>query len=165
MENSIAVANAFIKIAKDHGRPLVLTKLLKLLYFAHGWHLALFDEPLLEEEFQAWQFGPVIPSVYSAFKDSSMKVKEQPVPYFFDGKTSWIYPSITPSKEDLVIELLNKIWEVYGSFTAHQLSDMTHEPDTPWTRIRNRKPKTPRDAVIPNDLIQAYFKKKEASNG
>ena len=54
--NAIAVANYFIDKAKADGVPLTHMKLQKLIYFAHGWHLALYGEPLIDEEIQAWEF-------------------------------------------------------------------------------------------------------------
>lgn len=58
-----AIANFFIDRHKRHGiSPL---KLQKLIYMAHGWHLALLDKPLVEDEApEAWKFGPVFASVY-----------------------------------------------------------------------------------------------------
>ncbi|MFK5281891.1 Panacea domain-containing protein, partial [Lacticaseibacillus paracasei] len=43
-------------------------KLLKLLYYAQGTCLALLDRPLFSETIEAWRHGPVVPSVYQAFK-------------------------------------------------------------------------------------------------
>ena len=53
-----AVANYFLARAKESGETLSPMKLQKLIYFAHGWHLAVFDAPLLDEEVQAWDYGP-----------------------------------------------------------------------------------------------------------
>lgn len=42
----------------------------KLLYVAHGWHLALYDAPLIADEYlEAWQYGPAYASVYYEFRD------------------------------------------------------------------------------------------------
>ena len=46
----------------DAGR----VKVQKLLYYAQGYHLAIHREPLFDDEIQAWQYGPVVPSVYRA---------------------------------------------------------------------------------------------------
>jgi uncharacterized phage-associated protein len=55
-----AIANEFIKVAKRNGVLLTPMKLQKLVYFAHGWYLALLGKPLINEPVEAWKFGPVI---------------------------------------------------------------------------------------------------------
>ena len=69
MTNSaVAVANYFVRKSLETGKELTPMKVLKLVYIAHGWNLALYDEPLISDSIQAWKFGPVIPSVYQAFR-------------------------------------------------------------------------------------------------
>ena len=55
-----AIANYFLKHRKRFKRkgPITQMKLHKLVYFAHGWHLALKGEPLIDETLQAWDYGP-----------------------------------------------------------------------------------------------------------
>ncbi|WP_184090282.1 type II toxin-antitoxin system antitoxin SocA domain-containing protein [Sphingomonas xinjiangensis] len=43
-------------------------QLLRLVYIAHGWSLGLLNEPLVNEEPEAWQHKPVFPAVYRAFR-------------------------------------------------------------------------------------------------
>lgn len=43
-------------------------KLQKLLYYQQGFHLAYFGTPLFNEDIVAWQYGPVVPEVYEAYK-------------------------------------------------------------------------------------------------
>ena len=40
---SEAVANKFVEIARAKEVEMTLMQLLKLVYFAHGWHLAVID--------------------------------------------------------------------------------------------------------------------------
>jgi len=40
----------------------------KLVYFCEGWHLAVFGESLVQEQFEAWQRGPVVPDLYHSLK-------------------------------------------------------------------------------------------------
>src|SRR5215469_12461877 len=56
----------------DEARGALITNLAlqKLLYFAHGQHLIETKEPLVTGYFEAWQFGPVHPAAYSAFKSA-----------------------------------------------------------------------------------------------
>ena len=63
-----AIANYFLEKAKAEGNSLTPMQVQKLVYFAHGWYLGLFGEPLIKESVQAWSYGPVIPSLYQEFK-------------------------------------------------------------------------------------------------
>ena len=63
MHSSLAIANEFIR--RSLAAPeieLTQMKLQKLVYFAHGWNLVASDgDPLVEDEVQAWDYGPVFP--------------------------------------------------------------------------------------------------------
>jgi len=50
------------------GDDMTHLKLQKLIYFAQAWHLANTGEPLFREDMQAWTHGPVVPSVWHAYK-------------------------------------------------------------------------------------------------
>ena len=68
---AVVVANYFVEKGKADKKNIDLLKLVKLVYIAHGWHLGLYDEidrPLIREDVEAWKYGPVVRSVYDAFK-------------------------------------------------------------------------------------------------
>jgi uncharacterized phage-associated protein len=95
-------------------------KLQKLLYYAQGLHLALHDEPLFEEAIHAWQHGPVVPSVYRAFKK-------------FGAGPIEISDNTAPVKlTKRVRETLDEVHTVYGQFSAWRLREMTHN-EPPWS--------------------------------
>lgn len=52
-----SVANYFLERASKEGRALTALQMNYLLYLAHGWHLAYFDKPLLNEGFLAGRHG------------------------------------------------------------------------------------------------------------
>src|SRR5215510_7158653 len=67
--DSKAAANWFL----DLGQPLTPMKLQKLVYFAHGWSLALTGVPLIKDAVEAWRYGPVIPALYHEFKHNGAR--------------------------------------------------------------------------------------------
>ncbi|MDC4872757.1 DUF4065 domain-containing protein, partial [Acinetobacter baumannii] len=70
MKSALQVANKIIESGKNKNPPQYYTpmQLLKLVYIAHGWMLALFNRPLFNEKVEAWKYGPVIPELYEAVK-------------------------------------------------------------------------------------------------
>lgn len=154
MERPIAIANYFIGKAIDEGQDMTLMKLIKLVYIAHGWHLGIKGEPLLPEAVQAWQYGPVVPSIYQEFKRyGSRKITQLEL----DLET-FTYPCV----EDVELKkFLDKIWSVYGKMDALQLSALTHQPNTPWDNVWNKNQgKFIKSMPIPNDLIEQHYKQK-----
>jgi uncharacterized phage-associated protein len=161
--SALAIANEFIRLAQDSGRPLTPMKLQKLVYFAHGWYLGLTGRPLINEPIEAWKFGPVIPSLYHKLKCYRGEYVTHPVtdedtwgdlldPYEIDEFS--IDDGPDPEENDLAKAFVKKVWEVYGSFSAVQLSNLTHAEDSPWFQTKGKeKPRTP----IDQELIKKYF--------
>lgn len=117
------VANYFLNFAaKDEtsGELLSNLKLQKLVYYAQGFSLAIYNKPLFPEPIEAWTHGPVVPDLYRRFKDFG----GSPIPPPADFDASAIF-----SGEE--IELLDEIYNMYGQFSAWKLRNMTHE-DAPW---------------------------------
>ena len=167
--NSLAVANYFLKLAKAQGTHLSPMKLQKLVYYAHGWHLALKDEPLIDEQVEAWPYGPVIRSLYREFRgygNHDITDKGSYYRYVRNPDGRLVPEIVTPvlSKEDpdgkFATALLDKVWDVYGKFSAIQLSNKTHEEGTPWKQVFDQyQGHLPKGTDIPIDLIKAYFRK------
>ena len=65
---TIAIANEFLELAAREGVSLSQMKLQKLVYFAYGWSLALRGDPLVNEQVECWDYGPVFPSLYRRTK-------------------------------------------------------------------------------------------------
>ena len=156
--SSLAVANTFIDIAKKEDKLLTPMKLQKLVYFAHGWYLALEEKPLIHEQVEAWKYGPVIPTIYHEFKVYGTNgIKKQAYESQLDESFNIITTKpIVEDKETL--EFLDKIWDTYGHFSGIQLSNATHEPDTPWSKTWGDGD-IPQGTDINNDTIKEYFTK------
>ncbi|MBX9704401.1 MAG: DUF4065 domain-containing protein [Silvanigrellaceae bacterium] len=64
-----SVANKMLEIASERGNVLTPMQLIKLVYLAHAWMLALHRRPLAKEAVEAWKYGPVIPQLYHEIKN------------------------------------------------------------------------------------------------
>lgn len=122
-------------------------KLLKLVYIAHGWYLAIKDRPLIKETVQAWQYGPVIPAVYYQYKEYGKNYI--PVSGRYAGEMS---------DEDETF--VSKVVNVYKQLDGLQLSALTHESDTPWHKTiqTNSQGEVHHGLTISEDVIKEYYK-------
>lgn len=134
---ALDIANKIIsKTDLEHGDTISNLKLQKMMYYQQGFHLAYFGTPLFDEDIVAWQYGPVVPSVYKEYKS-------------FESN------SISTSKEGISLsddeeELFNNVYEEYNQFSAVALMKMTHE-ESPWKT-------TEINSVISRDKMMAFFK-------
>ncbi|WMY91917.1 Panacea domain-containing protein [Snodgrassella communis] len=127
-----AVVNTLLERAEKHGVcDMTPMKIQKLLYYAQAWYLKLSKTPLIDEYFSRWQYGPVIPSLYHNLKVNGNSVVKNKLGNILmnDGNIQYIQPSIEDAD---VIAFLDKILEIFGDFTALELSDMTHQKGTAW---------------------------------
>ena len=147
-----AIANFFLE--KDPG--LTQMKLHKLLYYAHGWHLGFRKQPLLDEMVEAWEYGPVVPSIYHEFKDVGATGINRLATAFDPHSMAYDFiPTVNPA-DRTTLALLERVWEVYKKFSAPQLSRMTHAENSPWKQTRKKNPGL-KGVDIPNNLIQMHF--------
>lgn len=153
------IANFFIELAHQKEVPLTPLKLQKLLYFAHGWHLALDDEhkPLLQEPIEAWKYGPVVPSVYHEFK----KFRDNPITNYAQEDENRGYPKLSEKEIKELEPFLNQVWKVYAHLPAIRLSNLTHLQGTPWKKIYDKyEGNIPIGKIIDNKDIQTHFQDK-----
>lgn len=133
------VAKRMLAVARERGHHITPMKLQKLVYIAHGWYLASSNgKPLVADPVEAWRWGPVFPSIYSAYR------------HFGSGPIS---PPVTALTEDDTTHFLSEIWRIYGHLSATDLSAMTHVDGTPWKR--SYRPGM--NMLIPNRMIQAHY--------
>lgn len=154
-----SIANYFISAAKAEGRVITPLQVIKLVYIAHGWHLGQTGQPLINEAPEAWQYGPVIPSLYHSLKEYGNGGVESLV-----STAVGTWPSIqwqiasTPSDPGIV-QFLQSVWMAYGKFSGIQLSNLTHQNGTPWHQTwEDRNGKNIRGTDIPTELITEHYR-------
>ena len=117
---------------------------LKLVYISHGWTLGLYGRSLINEPAEAWRYGPVVPSVYHRYKS-------------FRGDPITTEPvDRSDAFDEEQRDVIEQVHEVYGDFTAAQLSALTHKPGTPWD-ITYREYGV--GVIIRNELIRDYYER------
>ena len=154
--SALSIANAFLEVAKAEGKGISPMKLQKLVYYAHGWYLGLFGEPLIDETIEAWKYGPVIQPIYHEFKCFGSSDITCAATVFDVDTFDLIEPR--PEGDEDVLALIKTIWHEYGSFSALKLSSMTHISNGPWAKARVGHEEA-RSVPIPNESIKQYFEK------
>lgn len=141
MHSSLLVANRLLELARQKGEALTPMQVLKLVYIAHGWMLALYHRPLIRDRVEAWQYGPVIPSLYNALRT------------YGGGAVTGVvaaFGELDPSADDIV----RQVFDRYGSLSGPALSRLTHASGTPWAEVYQ-------DGIygirIPDDLIEDHY--------
>ncbi|MGN8497338.1 Panacea domain-containing protein [Helicobacter pylori] len=79
---ALDAAKILINLSLDNQKPITNLKLQKMLYIAQ----AESDSKLIKEDFQAWDYGPVIPDVYRNFciNGSTPITKREEIPNNID---------------------------------------------------------------------------------
>lgn len=149
-----AVANYFLGLAWKEGKSLDPLGIQVLVYLANGWNLAINGRPLISQRIEAGPNGPVIRDLYEDFgRFGYAPITE------FAGKlgiapgTPQGYGIYHPQVTDpQTMSLLNQVWDSCKSLTSIQLSNMTHDPGSPWRlAIEQRQP------FIDDSLLRNYF--------
>jgi uncharacterized phage-associated protein len=129
-------------MANETGSFISNLKLQKLVYYAQAWHLALHDNPLFEEDFEAWVHGPVIPSLYQKYRSFGW----QP-----------ISKDVAPELPNNISQFLDEVAEEYFACDAYELEQMTHAED-PWNLARgNLAPDAPSNEVIKKEWMKEFY--------
>lgn len=151
-----AVANFILDLADERGVSITQMQLLKLLYFASGWFLAKHASPLIRQDFQAWEYGPVVKVVRDAFKDfgkSPIRGRAEKV----DLLTGELIPILSVDNS-YDRDFIAKVFESYHMYDGWELSEITHEAGSPWDQIWNCDEPTGRLGLkLNNEDIREYF--------
>ena len=152
--SAASIANAFLNLAWQEKAVITQLKLQKLVYYAAGYYSAAYNESLLDCSIEAWQHGPVVPSLYREFRNFG----HEPITRFATVlDDDWdVIDAPIPSNDDRVMRVVNFVWRTYGGYSALELSEMTHAEGTPWFLVRRERPGV-KDADIDEKQLRGYF--------
>jgi len=146
--SAIDVANFYITLFRDSEDPMTKVRIQKFMYYAQAQTLVRLGHPLFDEDFEAWHYGPVIPSVSSCFRHTE---DMNPI-----GETYGNYDVHIFSSEEL--EILMDVAKYCGKYSTGELSERTHVVGGPWASVHTEDGKA---AIIPKSSIKNYYSEHE----
>lgn len=143
--SAVDVAFSLLKHAAEQGKCFTNLQLQKLTYVCHGLSLAHLGRPLITDDVFAWQYGPVVPSVYFRFKSfGASTISECMDDVVLDSESEIIV-------KDVVVKL--------GDLSGPQLVELTHREGSPWSKVWDGSS----NKIIPDYVIQDHYHKIQQS--
>jgi len=145
---ALDIAKYFIWKSAEEKKPITNKKLQKLVYYAQAWYLVASkgSKSLFDEKIDAWIHGPVVSSVYHAYKQFGFHEIDSKL-----GDENNFEPNVK--------QLLDEVWDVYGKLDANALEALTHS-ESPWQEARSMLDQNEfGDAEISNSNIFEYYSK------
>ena len=121
------------------GNPVSNLQLQKILYFLQLFFIEMYGTLMFPEEFEAWPYGPVMPSVYrrfSRFGGAPIEMSFKDADAFLKGQHKDVL--------DIAIKVLS-------SKSPWDLVRVSHADGSPWDVVYNRRQQ--HKGVIPNEMV------------
>lgn len=124
----------------------------KLTYFVQAWHLAWDGRRLIEDDFEAWPAGPVVPKLFQANKYERVNVGG-----IFGTELPGANPDAIEGQSQLIVDA---VLDFYGHHDKDALIEMTHD-DLPWKKARGDLARHARssEVVTVSDMRRCYTSK------
>ena len=123
------LCNNFISRSLEDGVPVTPMKLQRLMYFLCRDYLHRTGECPINERFEVWQYGPVLPSLQGQFAAFG----SNPIDRFAQDALGNAKKA-SESKNPILAEILEVVWAKYRRYTGRQLSELTHQRGSGWYR-------------------------------
>ncbi|MGQ0563752.1 MAG: Panacea domain-containing protein [Gemmobacter sp.] len=149
-----SVANFIVEVRRFLGGQTTQLQLQKLLYFCHASYLVTTRQPLVAGSFEAWEHGPVHPTVYRSFKrfgDAPITERASAI----NAVTGKIIHLPRPDKQAQrhIVRVVSSLYDL----TARQLVDLSHAPNGPWDLVW--KQKASKGAMLLDRTIAEHYSK------
>lgn len=144
--NAIKIANTIIEKCRQKGiNDINITKLHKLLYIVYGTYLYVHKSKLFDELPAYFQYGPIFKSLQKAYKKNEFVLQGNR-----DNDENTL-------KNDDVNEVIDKVLDTFGKYSAQQLSNWSHRDGSAWSKVDKMSDFWGVD--IDEDLIRGEFAK------
>ena len=153
--SALLVADYLLAHRTRHFTPV---HILVLTYICHGWTLALKNRPLIEDEVEAWEYGPVIRVLYNMFSkyggDAITRLSACNTD-ILDSDAVGAWKSSVGKELDEVRDVLDAVLDKYGKLTAEDLLRLMHRSDSPWIQCYDKRYE---DSTIPDYITKEYYR-------
>lgn len=143
-QSAVHLSKWFINHNKDVANPSFdgNVKLQKLLYYSKAMYYAVYEESLFINDVEAWANGPVVSEVFTLYRHHNLveEAKKSIDNLRIDGKV------------ERVLKVVN---HVYGSQTARQLIELTHQEE-PWKELEEQA-QLKMNPKISEEKIREYY--------
>ncbi len=139
---AVAYSNSVLNSCEKNAIFISPLKLQKLIYLSYAMHLKNDGEKIDDLEFTAWQYGPVVVSIYRAYKYYGSEIIRTYLK-FTDGK------QYTLTDDKNVVEAIQN----YGHLHGYELIDLVHNRDGAWWKAISKK----QNAIINHEDIKREF--------
>lgn len=150
--DAVHLSKFIIAKCDNAGDLLTNKKLQKLLYYIEAWALVHMGS-IIDDDFEAWVHGPVIPSVYQEYKKFGYSPIRITYPGDMDSTAYLAHFNIDPQYVTLIEQVLQK----YGGLSSYQLEHLSHR-ELPWVEARqNLSPVDNCSTLISKATIKDYY--------
>lgn len=133
--DAVDIGRTTVRLSLDNSLWLTNLKLQKLLYFAWIEYFRTEKKALFDDDFEAWKYGPVVPSVYYDF-------------WQYAGSTIAFAKTPSVDVDQSTKDFLLKMLEEYKDCDAYELIDRSHKTAA-WkdNYVTGMKRKIPRSSM------------------
>ena len=158
-----AIANLVLDECEQKNIKLTNLALQKVVYFCHVWSLIKLRRPLIAQQFEAWEFGPVLPYLYREFKKfeaDPIKGRATSLVASTGERTLATYENIDDEVRFLVVDVTN----FYARLSASELVKLSHADGGPWHSVWNHGGQVnPGMRIETNSIIDFYSQTQPSS--
>ncbi|SFK02727.1 Panacea domain-containing protein [Methylophaga sulfidovorans] len=146
MLDPATISSALLQKASERNLSVSNLKLQKLAYYCQGYYLATTGEPMFSDRIEAWDHGPVVPSLYHTYKIYGST-------YIPSSNHQHVELATLPK---MVIDIIDFVLDKWGNKGAWFLRNQTHQ-EAPWREHYNEETEQVDGDEITHDQMRSFF--------
>lgn len=121
--DSISSIKALKTLCEIVGWKFTNLQIQKILYIINLYFVGVYNKPLIKENFEAWDYGPVLPKLYKEINFFGADIVED------------VFWNVKPLDKDTeCYKIIEDIGTHLSTFTSSHLVKLTHRQGTAWDK-------------------------------